>query len=651
MSSSIQYRPEVDGLRTIAVIPVILFHINHDWVSGGYVGVDVFFAISGFLITSILLKEVNENRFSITDFYERRIRRLLPLAIVVYIAVIAFFMFIFPPEQFRLTASSVLSSLFFVSNIYFWQLGGYFGPSLETNPVLHTWSLSVEEQFYFFFPVFLYFLHKASASRWLITTSFIVLIGISLSLAIAFAPSPLSFAGFYLLPVRVYELLLGALAALLISNRKEGRRTEKATGLSEIGLIFITIAMFCFDNTMAFPSYFALLPVIGSVFIFVDPAITSPAKRLLASRPLVFCGLISYSLYLWHWPIVVAVKWLELGVDTYVGPLLTIVLTFLLSVFSYNFIETPFRNKKRYPRKFIYHSTMSLMLIIGGMTSALIYTGNSAIVDPDGEIEKLYEEAVREEFNRGKCTNKMREDLVYSSCFLGEKNPQNANILIWGDSHGSAMIPAFVKAVDHFNIEYVNNTGCPPILSVDREGSVHKCSQLNRLVFDYIRTSRFDSIIFIGAFNNYLNWKILIDSQDSAKIDEPDEFAQYLNKTLEELSPFVGQFIFLPQIPRFPYSVPEQVTRDKILNRELDFYSISQDKYEAQSRDIRSILQQHEDISVIDLTTSFCDGVRCNANNKSYLYYKDSHHISNRKAEEIATRIAEQLMEIANTHQ
>lgn len=650
MSSSIQYRPEVDGLRTIAVIPVILFHINHEWISGGYVGVDVFFAISGFLITSILLKEVRENRFSIIDFYERRIRRLLPLAIVVYIAVIVLFMFIFPPEQFRLTVSSVLSSLFFVSNIYFWQLGGYFGPSLETNPLLHTWSLSVEEQFYLFFPIFLYLLHKASEARWLVTTSFITLICISLLLAIEFAPSPLSFAGFYLLPVRVYELLLGALAALLISNRKELCRTEKATGLSEVGLIFIVTAMWLYDKTLAFPSYYALLPVLGSVLIFIDPAINSPVKKLLASRPLVYCGLISYSLYLWHWPVVVAVKWLELGVNTYIEPVLIIVVTLLLSILSFKYIETPFRNKKRYTRKFIYCSGLSLMMFLAGISSVLIYTGNSAIVDPHGDIERLYEEAVRAEFNREKCTNKMREDGVFSSCFLGEKDPQNADILIWGDSHGSAMIPAFVKAAEHFNFEYVNNTGCPPVLSVDRQGDIHKCSQLNQLVVEYIRTSSFDGIIFIGAFNNYLNWKILIDSQDSAKIEDYETFSNYLNETVIELEPFVDRFIFLPQIPRFPYSVPEQVTRDKILNRELDLYTISQSEFESQSSDIRNILKRQKKISVLDLTSSFCDGLRCKANNEGFLFYKDAHHISNLKAEAVSNRIAEQLIQITNAH-
>lgn len=644
MSNLIKYRPEIDGLRTIAVLPVILFHIEHSWISGGYVGVDVFFAISGFLITSILLRELEENKYSIVKFYERRIRRLMPLALVVYVATLAFFSFVFPPDKFEQTALSTVSSLLFVSNIYFWQLGGYFGPSLETNPLLHTWSLSVEEQFYVFFPIFLAILFKISRTRVFLFSTLILVSLVSLALAVKFAPSQLSFAGFYLLPVRVYELMLGGMAALYLHKQSASQSARQFKYFSEIGLVLILTAMFTYNSSLAFPSYYALLPVIGSVLIFLDLSTNSPAKRILSSPFCVYLGKISYSLYLWHWPVVVAVKWMNSGFSTLVEGIIVVTITLLLSAFSYRYIETPFRNPQRFNQKKIFTLGISSMAALAGVAVVMAYIGNGKIVDPDGSIAARYKQSVSAEFNRQSCTNKMRDTMQFHSCFFDDTDDSKLTIFVWGDSHGSAMIPAFKQASADFNIEYVNNTGCPPILALDRDSNVHHCSKLNSMVVEHIKKGNYAAVVLIGAFNNYLNWALLRSSDTGDTNDQTALFDTHLGTTISELTPFVEHLIFVPQIPRFPYSVPEQVTKDAILNRQNQQYTLPLADYMEQQKEINQALSHHKELIIFDQTDLFCERNSCAAKNDDYLFYKDAHHISNLKAEAIGPEVKSFLM-------
>ncbi|MES2987622.1 MAG: acyltransferase, partial [Pseudomonadota bacterium] len=309
----VQYKPEIDGLRAVAVVPVILFHAGFSAFGGGFVGVDIFFAISGYLITSIIFSELDSGRFSLARFYERRARRILPALFLVILCCIPPALLLLRPPQLIEFARSVVSSTFFSSNILFWREGGYFGASNDIKPLLHTWSLAVEEQYYIFFPiaVALAYRTKSYLAAWLVALAAIASFAINL---IALQLSSVSLeATFFLLPTRAWEILFGAVCALLIRQHGETPlRLLDHRALREImpaaGLLMIGVSIFAMDESVPFPSHFALLPVCGACLIMLFCTKGTTVYRLLASKVFVWVGLISYSLYLWHQPIFAFVR-------------------------------------------------------------------------------------------------------------------------------------------------------------------------------------------------------------------------------------------------------------------------------------------------------------------------------------------------------
>jgi len=291
-----KYRREIDGLRAVAVMPVILFHAGFSVFSGGYVGVDVFFVISGYLITSILIAELEQGRFSIIRFYERRVRRILPALFFVLLACLPFaYMWLLPP-QLKDFAQSLVSVVFFGSNVLFWIESGYFESAAELKPLLHTWSLAVEEQYYLIFPMFLLIAWRYGRNR--VFWSVVVISAMSLLLAEwGWRNDP--DANFYLAPTRAWELLAGSICAFLTVGR-----AVKSNGiLSVIGLAAIVFSVFSFDENTPFPSIYALFPVVGTALIILFATQGTWVARLLSMRVLVGIRLISYSAYLWHQPV------------------------------------------------------------------------------------------------------------------------------------------------------------------------------------------------------------------------------------------------------------------------------------------------------------------------------------------------------------
>src|SRR5262245_42092518 len=288
-----KYRAEIDGLRAVAVLPVILFHAGLSVSSGGFVGVDVFFVISGYLITSIIIEQVERGRFSLLDFYARRARRILPALFLVVLCTMPFAWRWMVPGELRDSSQSVAAVSVFASNFLFWFHSGYFDRLAAERPLLHTWSLSVEEQFYVLFPVtFLFFWRLGT--RWL--TALVVAVAVaSLALAEYWQPWDAS-AAFYLLPTRAWELSIGVLCALF--QFKRGQLENEA--LSALGLVLIATSVVLYDQTVPFPSLFTLVPVGGAALVILFAAEHTRTARLLSTKPLVGIGLISYSAYLWH---------------------------------------------------------------------------------------------------------------------------------------------------------------------------------------------------------------------------------------------------------------------------------------------------------------------------------------------------------------
>ncbi len=294
------YRREVDGLRAVAVVSVILFHAGFTWIPGGYVGVDVFFVISGYLITTILVTEQMQGRGSLLRFYERRARRILPALFVVLAACLPLAWHLMLPYQFKDFAKSVLAVLTFSSNILFWRESGYFAAATELKPLLHTWSLAIEEQFYVVLPLVIMAVWRFGLRP--LTALLVIVATASLGLAEWASFKGIVVANFYLMPTRAWELLIGALVGIWLLQRPApvGRAAAAA---SVLGLGLILYGVFRFDRSTPFPGLLALVPTLGTALVILCGSAPGGARRLLSLRPVVAIGLISYSAYLWHQPL------------------------------------------------------------------------------------------------------------------------------------------------------------------------------------------------------------------------------------------------------------------------------------------------------------------------------------------------------------
>ena len=362
------YRKEIDGLRALAVIPVILFHGGLEWFSGGYVGVDVFFVISGYLITTIILQEKEAGTFSIAGFYERRARRILPALYFILFICSLFAWFWLLPHELVNFGKSIVAVVIFASNILFWQESDYFAADAELIPLLHTWSLAVEEQFYVIFPLIM-ILFWAFGKR--ILVGIICLIAL-FSLGLTewgwrYFPE----ANFYLIPTRAWELMIGSLVAFYLFYNEQPRGTIRHPA-SIIGIGLILLSIFVLDRTLPFPSLYALAPTIGTALIILFATSGTLVNKLLSQRLFVGIGLISYSAYLWHQPIFVFAR--IRGMDEPETGLIFLLSSFaiLLAYLSWRFIELPFRDRSRFTRKQVFSASFIVSLIFIGVGVAFI---------------------------------------------------------------------------------------------------------------------------------------------------------------------------------------------------------------------------------------------------------------------------------------
>lgn len=358
-----KYRPEIDGLRALAVLPVILFHAGLAAFSGGFVGVDIFFVISGYLITTIILNDLKDNNFSIVRFYERRARRILPALFLVLFASSAVAWVLLSALDGASYAKSVLGVVTFTSNFVFWLDGGYFETVSELKPLLHTWSLAVEEQFYLFFPVLMLLGYRKFRAN--IVWVLVVIAALSFVMAewaaffIADNPQVRS-AGFFLPFTRSWELLIGSLVAIRLCRGGvlASLAARNILGLAGLGMIFV--AVFAFDSQTPFPSHFALLPTIGTALIILYADSGTVAKWLLSRGALVGVGLVSYSAYLWHQPVFSYYRYYIRTTEISPMALVTLmVLTAVLALLSWKFVEQPFRRKSLITPRIILYSGVS----------------------------------------------------------------------------------------------------------------------------------------------------------------------------------------------------------------------------------------------------------------------------------------------------
>ncbi|WBU65353.1 acyltransferase family protein [Paracoccus aerodenitrificans] len=335
-----KYRSEIDGLRAVAVIPVILFHADFDIFSGGYVGVDVFFVLSGYLISGIILHDLQRDRFSIARFYERRTRRILPALFLTLTVCSVAAWYWFLPRDMKDFSQSLAASALFLSNFLFLQESAYFDIESELKPLLHTWSLAIEEQYYILFPLFFGFLFRRLRRHLLPVTAGLILLSFGWSIWQSIdAPQ----RAYFQLSTRIWELLVGVAAMLILSQRKESDARPYGDMLAAVGLALVLVSVFTFDEATLFPGPFAAAPVMGTALVVIYAQPGTRTARLLSLRPLVLIGLISYSAYLFHQPMLAFLSYTSPDEPDLLSRLVIIVAVFPLAWLSWKFIETPFR--------------------------------------------------------------------------------------------------------------------------------------------------------------------------------------------------------------------------------------------------------------------------------------------------------------------
>ncbi|QEL65050.1 hypothetical protein OTERR_15740 [Oryzomicrobium terrae] len=554
------YRREIDGLRALAVLPVILFHAGFEAFGGGFVGVDIFFVISGYLITTIILAELEQGKFSIVNFYERRARRILPALFLVMLICIPFAWFWLLPSDMKDFSQSLVAVSGFASNILFWRESGYFGTAAELKPLLHTWSLAVEEQYYVIFPLFLMLFWKLG-KRWMLVTLGLVFVA-SLVLA-QWAAYAKPTAAFYLLPTRGWELLIGAFAAFYLS---QANRKAFGKGLSEfggwLGVALIIYAIFAYSNTTPFPGFYTLVPTLGTVLIILFATQQTTVGKFVGNKAFVGIGLISYSAYLWHQPLFAFAKHSSLTKPSSLVYGVLAVLAIVIAYFTWKYVEAPFRDKSKLTRKQVF--SLSLIFSFTFVSVGLLgYLNSGNLWRFDDGVVKYFELKNDSDIYVWDLKKRLRK-----SSFNSEK----IKILVIGDSNSGDLINVlnFVNLDEYLSISsltiyagcgnlYLNRSKFSHFIAAD---SLKDCAGVDDLLDDenkdLIRQA--DKVIFASSWSD---WEVdlLEESYQNLISDYGDKFWFFGNKHLD-FSPI--DFIRLNGGASFPSSVLLSTDKAKI---------------------------------------------------------------------------------------
>ena len=430
------YRSDIDGLRAIAVVSVIIYHanitlLNNQILSGGFLGVDIFFVISGYLITKIIVNDLDKNNFSFANFYERRIRRILPALFSIFIFTFLLSWIFLLPIDFINYSKSVISSFFFISNYYFYLSGLEYGAQVGLlKPILHTWSLSVEEQYYLIFPFFLFFFYKTVNKKIFLIIILLIVSSFILSHLNIHKNSELKF---YSIHTRIWELLIGSLILFIEKSKKAHQFKINNSLFQYLGILLICISFFFLNDETKHPSYLTLIPLIGTALIIICNKNNSLIYKIISSKLFVGTGLISYSLYLWHFPLFAYARISELSQLGNFFKIIICILILILSVISYQFIEKPFRDKRYNFKK------LSIILSFIGI---VILSANWLVIKSNGFAQRysdIYE--INEIDNR--LLKKKSWEIFESKRNFFDKNINNKKILFLGDSHTKGLFNSF----------------------------------------------------------------------------------------------------------------------------------------------------------------------------------------------------------------
>ena len=655
----LKYRKEIDGLRGIAVLGVIIYHVEFyfndtKFLTGGFLGVDIFFVISGYLITLLILKEfISTNTFSLKNFFFRRAKRILPALFLMIFTSIFFAWFYLTPKSFLEYSNSIISSIFFYSNYFFYfQDLIYSSEDSLLKPLLHTWSLAVEEQFYIIFPLIMILFFKYIQKNIIKFFSIFLIISFILSLLITYNNSIL---GFYSNFSRLWEILFGSLLAVFeIKNKRLNFKYENF--LPYFGISLILISYFLFNKYTLHPSYLTLAPILGVFFVIQYTKKDQNIYKILTFKLLSKIGIWSYSLYLWHYPIFAFARNRGKVLSDY-DKFELLLLTFVLSLISYYFIEKPFR-KTEYRKKNIL-LTIFLVFIISLSLFSFFSKANNGFEDRAHVILKnLSRVNLWEKLNddKGICFNRLDN-------FCNFNSKKDKTVFLIGDSHMEVISHNLLKRLKNYNFISINRNGCIYLPNVkklnptnSREFKTCTLSSKNK-IDEYIRSKKNSIIIIGGQFHNHFDkdeteWKY--ESINNKTIKE--NFKSSIINILRE-----NKVILIYPVPSVNFDVTKRIMNEmsKITFNATEYliqnpFTTNYDRYINENKKVIKFLDSinHKNLSKIYPDKIFCDKIikKCFTHEGTNIYYSDKHHLSDAGVEKLNNNIFQKIIKISTVN-
>ena len=631
-----KYRAEIDGLRALAVLPVILFHAGFEWFSGGFVGVDVFFVISGYLITTIIISEMAEKKFSIVNFYERRARRILPALFFVMAACLPFAWLWLTPTDLKDFGQSLVAVSTFSSNILFWLESGYFDTSAELKPLLHTWSLAVEEQYYILFPIFLMLTWRLGLKWILILLSIVFLISLGVAQWGAYnMPS----AAFFLLPTRGWELLIGVFAAFYLKYNTHLKSYSLNQALSLIGFGMIAYSIIAFDKTTPFPSLYALIPTIGTGLLILCAVPKTYVHKFLSLKFVVGIGLISYSAYLWHQPLLSFARHRLLGDVSDLILIALCITSLVMAWFSWRFVEKPFRDKKIITQKKIF----LLSLVCIGVFCSI---GLSMHLKNGYGDRVNFTEELANSFESPSLENCFDTPFNHSAeqwgCILG-RDEGEINFILFGDSHSLSLKTLIDEKAKQNGIKvfYTGSSGCPPFIGIHPQRDdqyVNNCNLLNKRVFELAKSIDLDGIIFSARWSYYtlgdydFNGAQLISDKEEGPFNLQHSvytFISALGITIEKFNSIEVPIHLITQPPQQKYPPQSAYFSSFKGIGSIESLSVKRADFDRLNEiPINAFYEYDNNINIYNITDLFCDEFVCLIGEKDRSFYYDNDHLS-----------------------
>ena len=611
--NKLKYRPDIDGLRAVAVLSVIIFHLNPHWLPGGFVGVDIFFVISGYLITSIIYQEVNEGRFSFQTFYTRRIKRIFPaFFVVVLFSLLVGFVVMLPLAFFDL-GKTAFAALFFLSNVLFAHKGGYFD-NPDTFPLLHTWSLSVEEQYYLIWPVILLVFFKMGFNyrKILVISSVLLILSFIFSQLLCTSDTFGSW-GYYILPSRAGELLVGCILAFIHTENKDCKYTTLS---SYLGIILIIFSLFLLNNKSVFPGINALYPSLGAACIIYGNR-SSFINKLLSLKPVVYIGLLSYSLYLWHWPVLAFLRYGYPGELPLSLILIAVILITVLSLLSYYLVEKPVRSVKlTFPRAV---KLASIPTIIIAVFCLSIFTFNGIPKRMGHGFENKYKNLFLV-VGETTCSNKLQQ-----GCTLVDNkgNSTLAPILVYGDSH-AAQLEQFFKTISQKDpslvFHFLTQDNCTFAKDIDEV--TLKCKEgciKNRALFAQ-ELKNYNTVIIASR------WESMFYPEDSYGTNQNYNYIEKFKSSLREITQKGKKVIILSQVPKYDIDV----NKNEFVTKRLGFnvkYNTDPNYLKANEQ-LQKEIKDYENVYFLDLASLLCPNNTCTPYYENMMLYRNSDHLN-----------------------